>query len=326
MMTADTHRRGVSQRSCLFSVIGLLSLSCLTATALGQDQSQPKLEKAVTQQTVMTSDGWTIHFTYYQADGGELTPVVMLLHGRGGNRLAYRTNLAKQLHDHGYAVAAVDLRMHGESRNPTETTEGSSATSADASNLRPADYVRMVTEDLEAVKGFLLKEHQEKRLNIRKLGIVAADAMAPVATTFALQDWTKIPYDDAPTLSARTPRGQDVRALVLISPDATAPGMSTTKALIELRRPELQIGFMIAVGSKDTQDKGQAQKMYKQLTGLSINKDRMYLQQYPYKLRGTDLLGKNLRVEDHIQVFLDKHLKELDINWQNRIPRYNRGQ
>jgi hypothetical protein len=111
----------------------------------------------------------------------------------------------------------VDLRKHGESKTADEQD----------STLRPNDYAAM-RGDLQAVKNFLLAEHQEKKLNISKLGIIAADDMCPVAATFTQDDWLIPPYDDAPVTdpAARTPRGQDVRALVLLSPSQTAGSMN----------------------------------------------------------------------------------------------------
>src|SRR5690606_10555327 len=117
----------------------------------------------------------------------------ILLHGKGGDRLVWEQkgagatgkSFAAVLQDQGYAVVSVDLRKHGESKRE------------DDKELRPDDYRAMVG-DLEAVKKFLLAEHQEKKLNINKLGIIAADDMAPVAVTFAQIDWQKKPYDDAP--------------------------------------------------------------------------------------------------------------------------------
>ena len=69
----------------------------------------------------------------------------------------------------------------------------------------------MVEFDMEVVKRFIQQQHQAKKLNMRKLGIVAAGSSVGVAAAFADADWNKEPYDDAPSNDMKTPRGQDVR-------------------------------------------------------------------------------------------------------------------
>ena len=213
-----------------------------------------------------------------------------------------------------------DLRKHGESKMETVT-----GASSDVGDLKPDDYVRMVTQDLEAIKSFLLKEHQEQNLNIRKTGIVAPEMAAPIALNFTMQDWRKIPYDDAPTLEMRTPRGQDIRSLVLISPMGSLPGMPTTVAIRELREPERKISFLFCVGAEDPQDKGETKKMHQQVVGRARDTaERIFYETYPYNLRGMALIGKKLKIEAHIVGFLKKTLFELEDEWQDRRSRLQR--
>ena len=174
---------------------------------------------AVAQETVARTvvvnseaDGLPIAATYWPADPGKVASgtenaaVVILLHGANGDRLVWEKKptifekkpFAEVLHNEGFAVVTVDLRGHGESPLP------------DGRPVRAADYQPMLG-DLEAVKKFLMDEHTAKRLNINKLGIVAADDSVPVAMEYTQYDWKKPDYDDAPTASQRTPRGRDVR-------------------------------------------------------------------------------------------------------------------
>jgi len=319
-----TNRRFL-KLSCCAAILLLLS-SILSHRVLAQNQ-QPK-KAVVSKQTLIAKDNWPIHITYYQSDDGKEAPVVVLLHTKGGNRLVWEgaTGLAQKLHKKGYAVITVDLRKHGESKSPTGAVPetGTKKNSFDSTSLKPNDYKAMVAFDLEAVKRFILKEHINQNLNMQKLAIVAAGMSGPIAVNFAMLDWLKKPYDDAPTFAARTPRGQDVKALALISPDANLPGMQSGKPLLQLRNPDLGIAFMFAVGTKDSLDKGQTRKMYSQVSGITKNKTRTYYQTYPIKLRGTDLFGKGIRIEDHVSVFLDKHLKALEIEWRDRRPRFDR--
>jgi hypothetical protein len=178
----------------------------------------------------------------------------------------------------------------------------------------------MVGGDLEAVKKFLFEEHQNKQLNMNKLGIVAADEMAPVAIAYTELDWEKTPYDDAPTLELRTPRGQDVQALVLLSPEASAPGLGTNKSLALIRTLK-RTAVLISVGSKNSQDLAAAKKMHDVLAPKKEGYDHIYFEQYDSKLQGTALLGKGLKTEQHMFTFLIKRVKEHSSQWRDRKSR-----
>src|SRR5690606_33210118 len=198
----------------------------------------------------------------------------------------------------GYAVVSVDLRKHGESKLEGEMPM-----------LRPNDY-RAMLGDLEAVKQFLFQEHQDKKLNMNKTGIIAADDMAPVAVTYAQLDWLKKPYDDAPVTDPthRTPRGQDIRALVLLSPSQNAGALNILGPLRTLRDPRLGVAMLVIYGAQDPDELGVSKRVYQNMAGPPQNKDRVEIKDFPIKFRGTDLTAKNIVVEVPILQFLDKHL------------------
>jgi hypothetical protein len=272
------------------------------------------------------ADGHPIHITYFPAvpktGGTENAPVVILLHGKDGDRLVWEQkgagatgkSFAAVLQDQGYAVVTVDLRKHGESK-----VEGEQAM------LRPNDY-RGMLGDLEAVKTFLLTEHQDKKLNMNKTAIVAADDMAPIAVTYAQIDWLKKPYDDAPVTdpAARTPKGQDIRALVLLSPSQNAGALNILGPLRTLRDPRIGVAVLVAYGTQDTDDKGVSQRVYQNMAGIPQNKDRIEIKEFPVKFRGTDLTAKNIFVEVPILQFLDKNLLQLQSEWRDRRSRVQR--
>jgi pimeloyl-ACP methyl ester carboxylesterase len=282
----------------------------------GPAQAQGKAARKVVDKVLLAKDGVGIAVTYYQSTLGKDAPVVIMLHMKGSNRLVWKTKgLAPQLQKFGYAVVTVDLRKHGES----------AVGGMKGGNLRAPDYAAMVAGDLEAVKDFLLEEHHAKRLNIRKSAIIAAEMSAPVAVVFAYRDWLKTPYPDAPTIAARTPRGQDIRALVLLSPSDAAPGLNAGLAYHKLGLPAFGVAVLVGYGKGDVVDRGgkKARDVYKRFSSNPGAGSRMYLKDYNTKLRGTDLLTGRLKVETNIINFLDKHLKKLPDPWQDRHSRLN---
>ena len=196
------------------------------------------------------ADRWPIHISYYNAPAGRRSrewPVVVLITAANGSgdSLTRRVwdDLARHLVTNRFAVVSVDLRKHGDSL----LEDGKSRK---RNRVRNADYQDMVLLDMEAVKKFLLERHEAQELNIRKTGLVASGASGLVAAAFALNDWNRPPWPDAPTPAERTPRGQDVRAIVMISPRMT-PGFSAAGILKPLARPEWKVAFRIYHSSRE---------------------------------------------------------------------------
>ena len=290
----------------------VLTMVCVLTIVCGSDAWAQTPAKPVSQDgTLITKDGQEIKITYFKSNAGQEAPVVILLHGKGGNRLIWKT-FAENLQKVDFAVITVDLRGHGESSGGSG---GSSGKKSD-NELTAKEYIGMVAGDLEAVKKFIHDEHQNKQLNMNKLGIVAADITTPVAIAFAELDWEKKPFDDAPTLALSTPRGQDVQALALLSPQSNVPGLGTAKSLAIIRN--LNRAVLICVGSKNTKEMQAAKKIHDILAPKKEGFEHMYLETYDSKLQGTDLIGKGLKVEQHLFNFLIKHVKEYRSEWRDR--------
>jgi hypothetical protein len=230
--------------------------------ALAQTPKAAPAGRELGKSIVLTSSGWPIHATYFEATpSSKEAPVVILIPGAEGHDVKDARNrrvwekTATDLQRKGYAVVTVDLRKHGDSLPAGEP--------ANSPNLRPApgDYELMAASDLEAVKEFLLAEHENGRLNVRKLGIVAVGSSAMVAAAFTIGDWLKKPFEDAPTPALKTPRGQDVRALMMISPKITVKGLNTTALLRNVKT--LPVAVNILASSSDKQEARDADKVFK---------------------------------------------------------------
>ena len=291
-------------------------------------QAQTKFTPTLRAETASAPDAFPIRFSYYPAsaeknpDGLSDAGVVILLHGDKGSRInwdkgsapANQPTFPAVLQEQGYAVVTVDLRKHGQS-----VVEGRE------DPLLPDDYAKMAAGDLKAVKDFLQKEHQDKKLNMGKMAIIGAGFSAPVAVACAEFDWLQKPYDDHPIPAQRTPRGQDVKAVILLSPDAAAGRLQTNRSLVYLNRQNL--AFQFIVGKQDAADKGAAKNCYKACGGgTKKGEGRVELIEPDMKDRGTDLLGKSPPlVEVPMLKFLDTHLKKLTtVPWVDRRSRLER--
>ncbi len=310
-------------RRPMFILGVLLGWGLLASPVLAQTKITPTLKA----ETVSAPDLFPIRFSYYPAladknpDGLSNAGVVILLHGDKGSRINWDKGSAPAgqptfpavLQDQGYAVVTVDLRKHGQS-----VVEGRQ------DPLQNDDYGKMAAGDLKAVKDFLQKEHQDKKLNMGKMAIVGAGFSAPVAVAFAEYDWIQKPHDDSPVPAMRTPRGQDVKAIILLSPDAAAGRLQTNKSLVFLTRQNLAI--QIIVGKQDGADKGAAKNCFKASGGGSKRtEERVFLLEPDLKDRGTDLFGKNIQlVEGPVFGFLEKHLKKITVPWVDRRSRLER--
>ncbi len=276
-----------------------------------------------TAETLRAADGQPVAITYYSATAKDAAtrqeaPVVVLLHGSEKGRILWdkaapakgeKGNFVQTLLDDGYAVITVDLRKFGDSKAPGEMP-----------NIRPDDYEKMSAGDMFAVKQFIYEKHQEKQLNMNKMAIVAAGPTAPVAINYAAADWSMPPHDDAPVPANKTPRGQDVRALVLLSPDTAAGRLIANKGLNVIRSPALGVGMLVISGKQDTADKGQSKKIF-ELMEKAQRKDetRVYMISPTLRDRELGLIGKAPdQVEVPIRNFLNKHVKEFPSTWRDR--------
>ncbi|MDP1799142.1 MAG: alpha/beta fold hydrolase [Planctomycetaceae bacterium] len=315
----------VTVRQPLLSWPGIALLAMCVALAHAAPvfaQASGKKGKAISEDKVLrTKDNVAINITYFPSAAGKNAPVAVLLHGAKGNRLVWHTGtgnipgFAPALQSNDFAVVTVDLRGHGQN---IAGDGGAAAANKKADPHKPTarDHQAMVAGDLEAVKRFLFDEHQKEMLNMNKLAIVGADFSTAVALSYADLDWSKEPYDDAPVPAQRTPKGQDVRALILISPDNTVPGLVTAAAAARIRA--LQMPVMIGVGSKDPQDRNAAQKLSDQLAPKQLEKPHVFLEKYDSKLRGVELLNKGLQLEPQMYKFMDEYVKKSPGEWRNR--------
>ena len=196
-----------------------------------------------------TNDGVSLSATFYPGTNEKESVPVLLLHNWKSSRKEFAV-LAKELQRKGCAVLAPDLRGHGESTTQIVAGRGRAREERlDASKFRTNDYTNMARHDMTALRGFLVKKNNEGELNLNKLVIVGSEMGAAIAMVWAAYDWTVPNYEHA-----GIKQGQDVKALVLISPRWSYPGLDTSKILNARGMSPVRdrLSIMLLVGGEDS--------------------------------------------------------------------------
>jgi pimeloyl-ACP methyl ester carboxylesterase len=303
------NKSGEQCRSLRRLAWGLIAAAlCCPAVCVAQaPKEEPPPEPKVV--TLRTDDDVTIVATYYGSLLGKDAVPVMLLHSSKGNR-ADLSDLALNLQKAGHAVIVPDLRGHGESSHRGGGDR--------AVELRPADYQAMVEQDLETVKRFLRDRNNDGQLNIDKLCLVGVELGSVLAINFAARDWSW------PVL-AQGKQGQDVKALVLISPEWSFKGLRINEAVAD---PAVSraLAVLIVVGKGPSKPMQEAKRLYSAFEKHhplpppgSNNKQMLWLRTPPTTLQGMALVKeKSMLVDQMIAKFIELRLVDLAIPWSER--------
>lgn len=295
--------------------ISLLDLSIAQA----QPPAKPGARKEIPPPeavSVTTKDGVIIHATYFGSNLGKKGIPVIMLPGWERSQKDL-TGLALAMQREGLAVITVDLRGHGNSKSIQGP--GGQIAEIDLDRIRANDFDTFVTQDLEAVKSFLMQENNKGNLNIEMLTIIGCDFSATAALNFAAQDWS---WPILPSIK----QGQDVKGLILVSPPKTFKGFNANRAL---QTPVLknELSIMIIAGEGDRTSFSDAKRIFSTIDkirqkGVSDSKDRtVFFAGKPNSLEGTDLLvdPRSNCLKDII-FFTKTHLGALQANdpWTDR--------
>jgi len=295
-------------------------------SALGAAPSPENIE-------LITRDGVHLRVTYYPSSqrtgspGAKQVSPVILLHDHKGTRAIFNS-LAQRLQAMGaapqkgpaFAAVSVDLRAHGESTKQ-DLPNGAQVT-LDAAKLNKQSLLAMTAYDMEAVRSFLIGKNDAGDLNLDKLCIVGAGMGANVGVNWALQDWA------APPLAIGK-QGQDVKALVLISPKWTYNGLSF-QAPMKFGPLKKNVAWLLMYGSQDTVGKSDIQRIQKQLErfhpkqGERAGQRPITLQvaDWPSKLQGGTLLTQiGQPMDQKIIEFLVEHVGKMQQPWSSRLDR-----
>jgi pimeloyl-ACP methyl ester carboxylesterase len=215
-------------------------------------------------------------------------------------------------------VVTVDLRGHGASTK--QATPDGTSRDIDAAKLGKDDVIAMSLMDMEAVRSFLVGKNDKEELNLNRLCIVGLGMGATVAVNWAATDWS------APPLTVGK-QGQDVRALVLVSPRWKDHGVTVQDAL-KFTPFKQSVAWLLICGSQDATSTADAQRIYKQLdkyhpqpaNAKTANARDLLAIPEPSALQGGKLFSSELgpKLEDQIIDFLSVHVTQQELPWIKR--------
>ena len=213
-----------------------------------------------------TSDGVRLEMAYYPPKGKAIATVI-LVHDLNGSEKSVR-RLAAGLQEAGCAVAVPDLRGHGNSKSEGHDVSkkkllANQIRMIPASGGGPIRNSAAIKGDLETVRNWLQQKESEGDIDLDRLCIIGSGLGGTLAATWAVADWIWLP-------NTHGPQGQQVKAIILISPVWADQGISMKNALGARThdgrdiKPLLEdLPVMIIAGIKDRQS-GQ---LFQQLKG-----------------------------------------------------------
>jgi pimeloyl-ACP methyl ester carboxylesterase len=312
------------------SRLAALIVSVLLVSTTLTTQQRAAVAAAGESAKVQTRDGVELSLTYYPSLasrdpqlGKQVTPVI-LLHDEKDTQGMF-SSLIDRLQQVGqdrtkpsFSVVTVDLRGHGASTR--QTAPNGQTRQLDAAKLSREDILAM-SLDLEAVRGFLVGKNDAGELNLNKLCLVGVGLGATVAANWAAKDWL------APPLLVGK-QGQDVKALVLISPQWKYRGIMLQQAF---RVTPLKQGaaWLIVYGEQASNQAADAKRIVRQLERFhpepqSPQAPPRSLDELPIKsgLEGSGLLSQEGQtIEDKIVDFLTTQVGSQDLPWSKRRNR-----
>ncbi len=283
----------------------------------GKDEEGPKIPEPENV-PLETKDGVQLRCTFYPGTAKKKAIPIIMIHGWGGQRGEYHA-LALALQQRGNAVMLPDLRGHGESTRIKDAS--GEIRDIDPAKLRTDDLKKMLL-DLEAVKKYLMKQNNAAELNIESLCVVGAGFGGILALNWSAADWN---VKSLPSFK----QGQDVKALILLSPLESFKGVTTRDALIH-PIVKSRLSMLICVGKESPKELGDAKRIYNSLAKFHIKpptdpevaetKQDLFLVEDATSLQGTELLAKGLQTPQEIGKFINRRLiaKMDDFEWMER--------
>ena len=240
------------------SIALFLGILCTLVNA--QDQKKPEgTLPPIENLTLETKDGVLLSAKYFPGTKGKDAAPIIMLHSMintastGATYYKLAGDIQKFM---GHAVIIPDLRGHGKSTKRRNPRDPNSNITIDPDKFTKVQFAA-VGADIEACKKFLMEKNNKGELNIEKLCVIGSDVSAIVALNWAVYDWSQ-------PGNVLIKNGQDVKALILLTPVASYKGFTAQQALnhVVIQRT---LSIMILAGKIDTKYYSGSKRIYNQL-------------------------------------------------------------
>ncbi|SMP72662.1 hypothetical protein SAMN06265222_115119 [Neorhodopirellula lusitana] len=223
-----------------------------------------------------TKDNVDINAFYFPSPEGKNAVPVMVVHEWKGQAGPYM-RLFLALREAGFAVVAVEYRGHGNSKKYTDRRGVEK--DYNIATMGRRDVEAIVRYDIEAVKQFLKSENNDGRLNLNALSMIGIGEGAILAGFWASRDWA------IPSVG-RIKQGQDVKALVYVSPEKNLNGMAMATPMQD---PNLvQLPTLLIAGKASSQGR-EAEQLGSRLETVKKKQNRGKALGYELVLAQTSL-------------------------------------
>lgn len=300
----------------VLAVFGWVAAGTVHAAAPTDETPPPEPEEV----NLTTKDGVELHVSYYPGSEGKKTATVILLHGHtgpvgpGSGRDC--AGLASALQSANHAVLVPDLRGYG--RSVVQNIDGR-VERLDANRFRRDDIEAMVKFDLEAVKKHIVFLHNQGDLNANLICVVGFDVGSVVALNWTQLDWN---MQSLPNLK----QGQDVRAMVLVTPLQSFRGYPIREALAD-KAVRSDVSAMVVFGNRDPSAATSGRRLFRTLERSHrpipvdpeerLEKQDLFLFELQTSLQGTKLLTvREFKLNQLIVDFVDRRV----VQHRDRYP------
>ncbi|QDT12451.1 alpha/beta hydrolase [Stieleria marina] len=295
---------------CVCAVIVILLAN--PAFAQKKKEEDPKLKPRPV--VLKTDDGLALRAFYFPSDKGKEAVTVMLVHEWQGQASPYG-KLCMTLRNAGCAVIVPDYRGHGGSKEYTDAR--GKVRKFNIAQMGKRDVENIVRYDLEEAKRFLKKRNNDEELNLNALVVIGVREGCVMAAHWAQRDWSFAPVGSKK-------RGQDVKALVLISPKKVFKGVSLDQTL---SNPAILSLPMMLVAGQGSPEESEAERVYKRVEAVRKRIHRgdvegLNLHLSKASFSGPQLVAKTPDVLPAVVQFVKKNVvisEDEEINpWVNR--------
>ena len=248
------------------SIALFIGILC-TSSASAQNEKKPETTlPPVENLTLETSDGVLLSAKYFPGTKGKDTVPIIMLHSMklltstGASYYKLAGDIQKFM---GHAVIVPDLRGHGKSTKRRNPRDPNSNITIDPEKFTKTEFAT-IGRDIEECKRFLMEKNNKGELNIEKLCVIGSDVSAIAALNWAVFDWSA-------QSTLRLKQGQDVKALILLTPVASYKGFTAQQALnhVVIQRT---LSIMILAGKLDPKYYSGSKRIYNQLARFHPDK------------------------------------------------------